>query len=78
MVFKNKNPKILASLNSFSYFCIRKAASRHNCPSKLGKFCSQFAFALHRHYGEAGGRTAKWIGTGDGTGDSPLYRKGII
>ena len=25
---------------------ISKAASRHNCPSKLGKFCSRFAFAF--------------------------------
>ena len=30
-----------------SYLCRRKAASRHNCSSKLGKFCSRFAFALH-------------------------------
>ena len=30
------------------YLCIRKAASRHNCSSKLGKFCSRFAFSLHR------------------------------
>ena len=26
--------------------CISKAASRHNCSSKLGKFCSRFAFAF--------------------------------
>ena len=25
---------------------ISKATSRHNCPSKLGKFCSRFAFAF--------------------------------
>ena len=31
-----------------SYLCRRKAASRHNCSSKLGKFCSRFAFALQR------------------------------
>ena len=30
------------------YLCRRKAASRHNCSSKLGKFCSRFAFSLHR------------------------------
>ena len=30
------------------YLCIRKAASRHNCSSKLGKFCSRFAFSLQK------------------------------
>ena len=28
------------------FFFISKAASRHNCSSKLGKFCSRFAFAF--------------------------------
>ena len=28
------------------FFWISKAASRHNCSSKLGKFCSRFAFAF--------------------------------
>ena len=31
-VCRKKNNKFLAVLNSFSYLCIRKAASRHNCP----------------------------------------------
>ena len=54
--------------------CRRKAAPRQCsnkfdtalglhflCPSKLGKFCSRFAFSLHRHYGQVGGRTAKCL-----------------
>ena len=39
---------LMLNMRENSYLCRRKAASRHNCSSKLGKFCSRFAFALQR------------------------------
>ena len=44
---KSSNAKGMGYWGGRSFLlCISKAASRHNCSSKLGKFCSRFAFAF--------------------------------